>query len=130
MYNVNQIADYIIFRLTSEDQFGLVNLKLQKLLYYSQAWHLTFTGKTLFDGKFQAWIHGPVNREVYDRFKSTKFLYSSITPSDIQDQSWITKIDNESKIHIDNVLETYASFSAVELELMTHREEPWQKARE
>jgi len=50
----HQIVDFIIFRLTSEDIFGIPNLKLQKLLYYIQAWHLAFNDKPLFEGKFQS----------------------------------------------------------------------------
>ena len=130
MYTVNQIADYTIFRLTSEDTSGVPNLKLQKLLYYIQAWHLAFNETTLFDGKFQAWIHGPVNREIYDRFKEAKYLYSSITSDDIQNIDEIENIDADAKIHIDNILETYASYTGVELEMMTHREEPWIAARQ
>ena len=38
----------------------LTNLKLQKLMYYSQAWHLALRDIPLFNEDFQAWVHGPV----------------------------------------------------------------------
>jgi uncharacterized phage-associated protein len=130
MYTANQIADYVIFRLISdEDQAELANLKLQKLLYYIQAWHLAFFDKVLFEGKFQAWIHGPVNREVYDRFKESKYLYSSIEIKDIQNVDLILDVTTDDRIHINTVLDSYAKFSATELEIMTHREDPWIQAR-
>lgn len=131
MYNVNQIADYTIFRLSAEEESGLVNLKLQKLLYYIQAWHLAFNNYPLFDGKFQAWIHGPVNREIYNRFKDTKYLYSSINLDDIDIQSnnLNNTLPEDVILHINNVLDAYAPFSATDLEIMTHREEPWLQAR-
>ena len=129
MYTPNQIADYIIFKLNSDEQTMLSNLKLQKLLYYSQAWHLAFTDTKLFDGKFQAWVHGPVNRQVYERFKDTKFLYSPINLSDINEPDFIKAIDENAAAHISSVLDVYAPFSATDLEIMTHREEPWVRAR-
>jgi hypothetical protein len=52
-----------------------------------QAWHLAFYQKPLFDGKFQAWIHGPVNREIYDRFKENKLLYSTVDCDDLLDRN-------------------------------------------
>ncbi len=130
MYTSNQIADFIIFRLTSEDNARIDNLKLQKLLYYTQAWHLAFyDNQPLFDGKFQAWIHGPVNREVYDRFKERKFLYSLINFQDIQNLDSISEISQPHQLHINSILEAYSPYSGNELEEMTHREEPWIEAR-
>lgn len=129
MHTINQIADFIIFRLTSEDMAGIPNLKLQKLLYYAQAWHLAFFQKPLFDGKFQAWIHGPVNRDIYDRFKEKKLLYSTLDCGDLLDRSINETIDEKTQEHINNILESYARFSGTELEMMTHREDPWLEAR-
>ena len=131
MYDINLITDYTIWRLDgdSESESDLINLKLQKLLYYIQAWHLAFTEAPLFDGKFQAWIHGPVNRAIYDRFKFNKTLYSSIGIEDISSEFKEDLIDENSKVIINNVLDIYAQYSGYQLELMTHREEPWLKAR-
>lgn len=129
MHAINQIADFIIFRLTSEDKAGIPNLKLQKLLYYAQAWHLAFFQKPLFDGKFQAWIHGPVNRDIYDRFKENKLLYSTLDCDDLLDTNINETIDEKTQEHINNILESYARFSGTELEMMTHREDPWLEAR-
>ena len=74
MNSIHDITDYIILRVKSEDRFAsLINLKLQKLLYYVQAWSYGINKKPMFDGEFEAWIHGPVNREIYNRFNSTKY---------------------------------------------------------
>lgn len=129
MYTANEIADYVIFRIASDDDSGVMNLKLQKLLYYCQAWKLAFDDSALFEGAFQAWIHGPVNRTLYDRFKGSKSLYSLISMKDIEDAAIIEKIDAESKSHINSILDAYAPFSATDLEVMTHREDPWIQAR-
>ncbi|WDF57570.1 DUF4065 domain-containing protein [Flavobacterium sp. KACC 22758] len=129
MITIHQACDYIIFRLKSEESGSLNHLKLQKLLYYVQSWHLAFYGTRFFDGKFQAWIHGPVNRAIYDRFKDTKYMYSTIDLDDLSDTEITTTLPIEVKEHIDVVLETYAGFSDTDLESKTHQEEPWINAR-
>ena len=130
MIDIHNTADYIIFKLNIENEgFYLENLKLQKLLYYSQAWHLAFNGSILFDGKFQAWVHGPVNRKIYDRFKDHKSLYSRIGLDEIKNHEYVVNIPNPVQAHIDSVLESYGALSSVQLEKMTHEEDPWIKAR-
>jgi uncharacterized phage-associated protein len=129
MENINDVCDYVIFRVKSEDDTSLSNLKLQKLLYYTQAWHLAFHSKKLFEGDFQAWIHGPVNREIFERFKQTKSIYSEITIEDILNNTVSDKLNSPIKEHIDTILESYAKFSGTQLEYMAHNEEPWLSAR-
>lgn len=128
MTNINDVCDFTIFRLV-ESGVSLNNLKLQKLLYYHQAWSWAIREKELFDGKFEAWVHGPVNRTIVDRFSDTKSLYSVVDKSDIRPEFDETKIDNESKLHVLSVLEAYGDFADTQLEDMTHREEPWIEAR-
>jgi len=128
MATANQVCDYIILMCrTGGEQLNL--LKLQKLLYYVQAWHIAFNGKPLFDGKFQAWVHGPVNREIYKRFCETKSLYSAIEESDITEGFDPKQLSAEDRLHIDNVLEIYAPFSGSDLEAQAHSEDPWIRAR-
>jgi uncharacterized phage-associated protein len=126
---VNDVCDYIILmRCSGEEMLNLP--KLQKLLYYVQAWNLAFTEETLFDGKFQAWIHGPVNREIFDRFAGQKTLYSPVDVSDITPGfNPDTALSADDRLHIDNVLEVYAKFGGSELEAQAHVEEPWIRAR-
>jgi uncharacterized phage-associated protein len=125
---INDICNYIIVKV-KDAEAGLNNLKLQKLLYYVQAWHLAFYHEPQFAGKFQAWIHGPVNREIYDRFADTKSLYSEITIKDVPADFDLDSLPESERMHIDSVLEAYAPFRGFELEEMTHNEEPWIEAR-
>jgi len=127
--DINQACDYIIHRVLASGE-SLSNLKLQKLLYYVQAWHLVYEEKPLFVGNFQAWVHGPVSRRIYDRFSSTKTLYSDVTTDDVSETFDVSVLVDSEKEHIDRVLSVYAKFSGYQLEEMTHREEPWVKARE
>ncbi len=126
---IDNACDYIIQRVIASGEM-LSNLKLQKLLYYVQAWNLVFENKPLFDGKFQAWVHGPVSRNIYARYATTKTLYSDITVSDVSQDFDPKSLDVNETSHIDRVLSVYAKFSGAQLEEMTHREDPWVQARD
>lgn len=132
MKSINDVCNYVIFRLTQEGGSFLSHLKLQKILFYIQSWSLAYDKVPLFDGKFQAWIHGPVNRSIYNRFKDSKYMYSSINMSDVDntvDLSFPMFNADETEF-INSVLEAYAPFSDVQLEKMTHDEKPWLDARD
>lgn len=129
MPTINQISDYIILQMNADGDSDLTTLKLQKLLYYTQAWHLAFFDKPLFDGKFQAWVHGPVNRDVYDIYKHRKFTYSPIVMDDVVDKEVESKLMPDDMLHVKNILDSYAKFSPSQLEFMTHQEDPWIQTR-
>lgn len=126
-YDINDIADYVIRRLTADENTALIHLKLQKLLYYIQAWSLGINGNRMFDGKFQAWVHGPVNRTIYDRFQH-KSLYGFIGKDDLRETC--ENPSEQDAEFVDYILDNYAGFTGTELERMTHSELPWQEARE
>lgn len=128
-YDVNIVADYVILSLNSDENFSLINLKLQKLMYYIQAWSLGINGEPMMKARFEAWVHGPVCIELYDRFKNKKNLYSSIGKEDVIDIDSQGKIEVEDIEFIDYILENYAQYSGVQIEAMTHSEEPWINAR-
>lgn len=128
-YKVDLIADYIILRLNTDEKMSLINLKLQKLLYYVQAWALGINKKRFIDSNFEAWVHGPVCRNLYDRFKENKSLYSFITPEDVENKKPESKIEQNDIDFINFILDNYAGFSGAELETMTHKETPWIEAR-
>lgn len=128
MISVEDLCDYIIAKC-DEANTSLNNLKLQKLAYYADAWHLAFYSEKLINDKFMAWIHGPVCRAIYDRFKDYKSLYSMITVEDMR-ESFNAESLGMVKNHIDKVLHVYAKYSGSQLEEMTHNEEPWINARE
>jgi len=101
----------------------ITNLKLQKLLYYVQAWHLVnFDKKPLFDDEIKAWDFGPVVEEVYHKFK--EFRHTPITLNVKKDE--ITKKFNKKTIDfVDFIYGKYIGFSAYDLVNMTHNEKPW-----
>ena len=129
MANLVQVSDYIISRVKSEDNSSLSVLKHQKLLYYIQAWHLALKKVVLFDGEFQAWVHGPVQRDIFNQYRDTKDMYSELVLEDIQDKEGINNLTEVEKLHINSVLDVYMKYTPSQLEYMTHSELPWIKAR-
>lgn len=128
MLTIHDAADYIIVK-TLEGGEKLNLLKLQKLCYYAQAWHLAFEGRTLFPGKFEAWVHGPVSRDLYMRFRDTHSMYSAVELGDVRAEFGGKRLADADTLHIDNVLESYAGLTGTQLEDLTHREDPWIRAR-
>lgn len=121
---VNSICDYFIEKGINSKR-PISNKKLQKLLYYAQAWSLVLRNKRLFDDSFEAWVHGPAIRSVYKKYK--KFGYNPITEVD-ENESF--KISNDTKKILDEVWRVYGSKDANYLELLTHAEKPWIDARD
>ena len=129
-YDINLIADYVILRLNSDESVNLINLKLQKLLYYLQAWSLGINKEPFVNCSFEAWVHGPVSRELYNRFKTSRSLYSFIAISDVIHRNPETMIESDDIEFINYILDNYAGYSGAELESMTHKEDPWLEARD
>src|SRR5438309_1654340 len=119
--NIQDACDYIIVRLTEGGGFLNV-LKLHKLLYYCQAWSLAFGRGPLFPQNFQAWVHGPVSRDVYDRFVQSKAMYSPVVMADVRQDFNPMSLAEKDRGLINSILEVYAPLSGDQLEEMTHIE--------
>ena len=128
MEDIDDIADYIIYYVKSEgSRVSLINMKIQKLLYFIQAWSYGINNSPLFDGEFEAWIHGPINTHIYDRFCESKTLYSEINIEDCKRTHF--QLSNKNSEFIDFILENYVKFSSAELEQLIQEELPWTKTR-
>ena len=114
-YNVMEIANELV-KLAAENGGGdlLTNMKLQKLLYYEQGFHLAYFNTPLFAESIEAWQYGPVVPQVYEHYKP-----SEPTPSDFK---FGNKIE---KALFDEVYRVYSAYSAIGLMEMTHAETPW-----
>jgi uncharacterized phage-associated protein len=119
MASVHDVAVYILQRIGKTSA-----MKLQKLVYYSQAWHLVWEERPLFPEKIEAWANGPVVRELY-RDHRKRFEVTVKTFPD-GDPSRLSQLEQET---IDAVLDSYGKLKAFELSEMTHREAPWKDAR-
>ena len=124
-YQVNQIADWFLAAIDREAGDTISHLKLQKLMYYAQAWSLALNHKCLFDEDFEAWTHGPVLPTLWQRFK--EFDWNSIPPEAIiSNTDGLTEEDEEL---LSDILNSYGDLSAKHLEELTHSETPWRNAR-
>lgn len=104
--------------------------KLQKMCYFAYAWFLTLANDDinnltlfLFSNKFQAWVHGPANLELYQKYKD--YGYRDI-------EQYNGDLYNFSPYTCDilqQVKDVYGVFSADELEAISHQETPWIQAR-
>lgn len=141
MVAVLNVARYII-NYSNEKGCSISNLKLQKLLYFVQAYYLSFTEShnPCFEEEIEAWDFGPVVPSVYHEFKS--FGGSDIPPVtnyysiDSEDGIWSVKkvhfnedcIDECDKELISSVVDKFAPYSASELVSLTHSQAPWRNA--
>lgn len=119
------VAEYFIWRSNKEGK-PVTNKKLQKLIYYAQAWSLALHGRKIFNDKIEAWVHGPAVRSVYGKYKKFGFNGINVSPSDEE----VRKIPADIQSLLENVWMIYGKFDAEYLELLSHSERPWQKARE
>jgi len=123
-YEALDIAKYFIWK-SAEEKKPITNKKLQKLVYYAQAWYLVASkgSKSLFDEKIDAWIHGPVVSSVYHAYK--QFGFHEID-SKLGDEN---NFEPNVKQLLDEVWDVYGKLDANALEALTHSESPWQEAR-
>lgn len=115
---VFDVADYILQKCGA-----LSAMKLQKLVYYSQAWHLVWADKELFAEEIQAWANGPVIPELYNSHRG----HFKLDPGFFRGN--ISSISDKSKEMVDSVLAFYGNKDAQWLSDLTHLEAPWKLAR-
>lgn len=119
MASVLDVAKYVI------DRCGVITtMKLQKIVYYCQAWSLAWDDKPLFDEDFQAWANGPVCPVLFDKhrhlFEVSKELFHDRPEY---------PFSKEQKETMDAVIRDLKDKSPQWLSDLTHSEDPWIYAR-
>lgn len=123
MLTCDGVANYFLAHV-SEDEGDLIsNLKLQKLMYYAQGFHLALHDTPLFPESIEAWMHGPVVPELYQVYKQYGAGALPL-PTGID----FSIYDEETRELLDEVNSVFGQFSAWKLANMTHGEPPWQEA--
>jgi uncharacterized phage-associated protein len=120
---VFDVAKYFLLRAKNEKR-KISNKKLQKLVYYAQAWTLALTNRPLFSEKIEAWIHGPAIPPLYRKFK--KYGSKPICLDGLSSKNFNFS-NNEI---LDEVWRVYGKYDANYLEALTHQEDPWSHARD
>lgn len=96
--------------------------RLQKMCYYAKAWHLALEDENIVDEPFEAWVHGPANMDIYQKYKEYGF-------------NAIPKISDTTSIPADllafahKIFDSYGALDAYDLENLSHKEAPWMEAR-
>lgn len=116
MATVLDVAEYILEKMGS-----VTAMKLQKLVYYSQAWSIVWDGDVIFPERIEAWANGPVCPALFDAHKG-KFHVTSVGGN-------ADALSNVQKETIDEVIRYYGGETSQYLSDLTHSESPWKDAR-
>lgn len=122
-YSAHEIANYFLWKAQRENQELLSNMKLQKLVYYSQGLHLAFFDSPLFNDKIEAWMYGPVVPDLYHAYKRHE---AGGIPADSNFDPSI--IDDNTKELLDDVFNVFGQFSAIRLMEIAHSDKCWKDA--
>jgi uncharacterized phage-associated protein len=121
MATASDVAKYFLTLSEPEEGDQVSNLKLQKLVYYAQGFHLALYDAPLFRDDIQAWDHGPVVASLYHSYKEHGSGGIPV-PSDFDASA---ALDEKERNLLDEVWNVYGQFSAWKLRNMTHEEPPW-----
>ena len=126
-YTAENVAKYFIYLASqafvgdNKEREGITNLKLQKILYFAQAYYLSKIGKPLFSDSIKAWEYGPVVPEVYHKFKAK----GSNPIIGEEDKS---SLSDENKETLKKIWGTFGGYSASKLVDVVHTHTPWKDA--
>lgn len=119
-YSVMDVSKYVI-RYSNEKNYGITNLRLQKILYFIQAYFLKIKDEPCFKEDMEAWDFGPVVPCVYQKYK--KFGAGQI-PDYTKPVNCFKKEKDHIEI-INGVIDLLASYQTYELVEITHHQSPW-----
>lgn len=118
MRSARDVAQYIL-----KDSGPTSAMKLQKLVYYSQAWSLVWDDNILFPEPIEAWENGPVVRDLWESTRG-RFRIENVPGS------FPNKLDKTQRKTVDRVIKFYGKKDAQWLSDLTHMERPWKEAWE
>ncbi len=118
MEQVTHIASYFLSRYCQQFGETLDEMKLQKLLYFTQREAIIRTGQPMLDAEFRAWKYGPVVIEIHDKYKA----------DDLHDGLSQESIDRWKEC-LDYVFKEYAVKKTMSLVTLSHAEQSWRRAR-
>lgn len=121
-HTATYIANFYIDMARYDENETITNLRVNKLLYYAQAWSLVQNKEPLFDDDFEAWDYGPVVPSVYQKYRCFKKDNIDVLDSDYS-------VDGLSENDLRVLLASYNyfnQFSTTSLVNATHeKDSPW-----
>lgn len=119
------VARYFIFKAYEDGREALMtNMKVQKLLYYTQSLYLALFEEPLFEDEIQAWRYGPVCPPAYRFYR--EFEEKQLP---IPQKNELMALSEEVQNLLEEVWEYFGEHHAYFLSGQTHLEFPWKKAR-
>lgn len=117
MDKIIDVAAYIVTKYKEMTHETLDEMKLHKLLYFTQRESFAILGQPAFDGDFEGWKYGPVSREVRQDYEQGEFLVET------------KNISDEIKYIVNNVLLEYGALASWRLSDLSHQELSWRNSR-
>lgn len=118
MEKILNVAQYIFDEYKRRTNEIIDQMKLHKLLYFSQRETLAILGKPLFNENIEGWKYGPVSRVVRNNFDA-----------EIGIIELTEEIGEESKYIINNVILEYGALASWKLSEISHGEISWKNSR-
>lgn len=126
MAKVKDVARYFIDLSVESTPYAITPLKLQKLLYYAQGFHLINTGHRLFGAELEAWTHGPVVRQIYNEYRHLGYRVIPAEPFVNKDPFRGDELLKKEEVEtIKEVWDAFGNLDGKTLEELTHQEDPW-----
>jgi uncharacterized phage-associated protein len=125
-YSTIAVANTIL-ELAEKKNIKISPMKMQKLIYYAQAWYYLLNNEPLIDEHFSRWQYGPVIPSLYHELKyyGANDITSKIVNFEFgyNDGIVVEPIIKDDLIgrYLDKILEVYGPYSAQELSNMTHQ---------
>lgn len=118
METATRIASYLLNRYRKQFGETMDEIKLQKLLYFTQREAIIRTGEIMFDAEFRAWKYGPVIVEIHTKYNA----------NDLREE-----LSHESqerwKECFDYIFAEFAPKKTMNLVSLVHSEKSWTRAR-
>jgi len=113
------VAKYLNDLNQQKHKCDMDQMKMHKMMYFSQRESLMLTGNPLFEDLFEAWKFGPVLKSVRKEYKHSH-MFDSVSET-------LYKAEKEL---VKSVFERYDSFDAWDLSSLSHEEFSWKQARQ
>lgn len=139
-YNYQDVANYII-EYCDDQNYSLTNLRLQKLMYFVQAFAYSKIGRYAISDDFEAWAYGPVIPDLYREYSHNgsaqiksdqiKEHYDAKVRYDKEKKGFHFNFINSKRIDINlqkvvkEVIETFADKNDFYLVRLSHEIGPW-----
>lgn len=127
MANVFDVAEFFVQIANQSEDDQMTNLKLNKLLYYTQGVCLSRTGKPLFENRIEAWELGPVVPEIYRKYK----VCGKNPIASEEDTLNLSSLSEEDREILFDVMREFGQYTGSKLVSFTHQPgTPWSKTKE